>query len=106
MKKLILCLLLIVNTITLLPASINANGVKTTDSLTLTNSVDSTNSKELLARLEEMKAMDMSTMSRVEKKGLRNEVRETKKQLRENEGGIYISVGAAILIVVLLILFL
>ncbi|MBK7964083.1 MAG: hypothetical protein IPK10_01325 [Bacteroidetes bacterium] len=74
--------------------------------MTLTNPVDSTNSKELLARLEEMKAMDMSTMSRVEKKGLRNEVRETKKQLRENEGGIYISVGAAILIVVLLILFL
>lgn len=99
-------MLIVVNTFTLLPASINANGGKIVDSLTITQPIDSSNSKELVARLEEIKAMDMSAMSRVEKKELRNEVRATKKQLRENDGGIYLSVGAIIIIVLLLIILL
>lgn len=106
MKKLIMCLLIVVNTFTLLPTNLKAIGGKTTDSLTITQPIDSSNSKELLARLEEIKAMDMSAMSRVEKKELRNEVRATKKQLRENDGGIYLSVGAIIIIVLLLIILL
>ena len=106
MKKLIMCLLIVVNAFTLMPTNLKANGGKTTDSLTLTQPIDSSNSKELVARLEEIKAMDMSAMSRVEKKELRKEVRDTKKQLRENDGGIYLSVGAIILIVVLLIILL
>ena len=106
MKKLIICLLITVNTFTFFPSPLMANEGKVTDSLTLVQPIDSTNSKELLARLEEIKAMDMSAMSRVEKKELRNEVRETKKLLRDNEGGIYLSVGAIIIIVLLLIILL
>lgn len=106
MKKLILFLLIVINTITLLPTSLRADGGKDSDSLILTTTIDSSNSKELLARLEEIKAMDMSAMSGLEKKELRKEVRSVKKQLRDNNDGIYLSVGAIIIIVLLLILLL
>jgi len=67
-------------------------------------------------RLEEIKAMDISSMSRAEKNELRSEVRAIKTDMDEqnnkdaktatNEGGIYISVGGAILILILLIILL
>ncbi|TVQ07217.1 MAG: hypothetical protein EA361_18655 [Bacteroidetes bacterium] len=55
-------------------------------------------------RLNQINDMDMSAMSSSEKNELRKEVRAIEKQQRG--GGIYISVGAAILIVLLLILLL
>jgi len=58
-----------------------------------------------LDRLNEIKEMDMSAMSSFEKNELRKEVRAIEKEQRPS-GGIYISVGAAILIVLLLILLL
>lgn len=106
MKKILICMLIAVNVFTMFPSSLLANGVKTTDSLALSHPVDSSYSKELTARLNTIKEMDKSSLSREEKKALRAELRETKKLLRENEGGIYLSVGAVILIVVLLIIFL
>lgn len=60
-----------------------------------------------LARLEEIKDMDASTLVRSEKRELRREIRGIEKDLKEyNGGGLYISVGAVILIVLLLILLL
>lgn len=56
-------------------------------------------------RLNEINEMDMSAMSSSEKNELRKEVRAIQKEQRPS-GGIYISVGAAILIVLLLILLL
>lgn len=56
-------------------------------------------------RLEEIKALDKRHLSPVEKKALRVEVREIKKELASG-GGVYLSVGAIILIVLLLILLL
>ncbi len=50
--------------------------------------------------------MDMTTLSRSEKKELRNEVRETKKELKTNSSGVYISVGALLVVIILLILLL
>lgn len=60
----------------------------------------------LINRLEEIKKMDMTMLSRAEKKELRNEVRETKKELRTNSSGVYISVGALLIVIILLILLL
>ncbi|MCC5931322.1 MAG: hypothetical protein JJU28_18885 [Cyclobacteriaceae bacterium] len=66
----------------------------------------------LLNRIYEIKEMDKSVMSSQERKELKKEVRDIQKELREvqkvqrNSGGIFISVGAAILIVLLLILLL
>jgi hypothetical protein len=62
--------------------------------------------KILLNRLEEIKRLDRSTLTTAQKKQLRKEVKSSKKELDELGGGVYISVGAIILILVLLILFL
>ncbi|AWI27303.1 hypothetical protein HYN49_12530 [Flavobacterium pallidum] len=62
--------------------------------------------KVLLDRLEEIKAMDKSDMSRAERKALRKEVRAIKSELRSTGGGVYLSVGAIIIIILLLILLL
>jgi hypothetical protein len=55
-------------------------------------------------RLEEIKAMDKTELSRAEKKALRKEVRTIKKELAAISGGVYLSIGAIILIVLLIIL--
>jgi hypothetical protein len=67
----------------------------------------SVRSKELINRLEEIKAMDVENMSKAEKRKLRREVRSIEKEMREiNDGGVYISVGGIIIILLLLILLL
>ena len=60
----------------------------------------------MLNRLDEIKAMDKSTLTRVEKKELRAEVRTIKNTLRSSGNGVYLSVGAIIIIILLLILLL
>lgn len=62
--------------------------------------------KIMLNRLEEIKAMDKSSMKSSEKKALRKEVREIKSELRSSGNGLYLSVGAIIIIILLLILLL
>lgn len=58
-------------------------------------------------RLEEIKAMDINSLSRKEKRELRKEVRSIEKELKQtNAGGVYISVGGIIIILLLLILLL
>ena len=59
---------------------------------------------QLQNRLEEIHAMDVSKLSRVEKKALRAEVKEIKKEMKVISGGVYLSIGAIILIVLLIIL--
>ena len=58
----------------------------------------------LSQRLEEIKEMDRSTLSRAERKALRVEVRSIKKEMAAMSGGVYISVGANLLNSLLLIL--
>jgi hypothetical protein len=63
--------------------------------------------KELVNRLEEIKAMDVRALSKKEKKELRAEVKSIKREMRSiNDGGVYISVGGIIIILLLLILLL
>ncbi|WNM18048.1 hypothetical protein [Flavobacterium capsici] len=57
-----------------------------------------------LDRLEEIKEMDKSEMTRAEKKELRKEVRAIKAELRSTGNGLYISAGAIIIILLLIIL--
>ena len=59
----------------------------------------------MLDRLEEIKAMDMATMTTVERKELRKEVRAIKQEMRA-VNGVYLSIGAILIIVLLLILLL
>ena len=60
----------------------------------------------LINRLQEIRDMDKSNLSRADKKELREEIRLIKSTLKASRGGLCISVGAAIIIVLLLILIL
>jgi hypothetical protein len=62
--------------------------------------------KIMLSRLDEIKAMDKSSMKSSEKKALRKEVRAIKSELAATGNGVYFSVGAIIIIILLLILLL
>lgn len=62
--------------------------------------------QQLTQRLEEIRSMDKSGLTRMEKKNMRKEVREMKKEMKALSGGIYLSVGAIIIVILLLILLL
>lgn len=57
-------------------------------------------------RMDEIKAMDKSTLTSVQKKELRKELKTIKTHLRTTNHGVYLSLGAIIIIVLLLILIL
>ena len=60
--------------------------------------------KVLLDRIDEIKAMDKRGLERSERRALRKEVRAIKKNLRASGNGIYISSGAIIIILLLIII--
>ena len=60
----------------------------------------------LVARLEVIKGMDKTTFTKAEKKNLKAEVKEIRTKLNATGNGIYLSVGGAIIIILLLILIL
>lgn len=55
-------------------------------------------------RLEEIKAMDLKNMPRSERRKYAKEVKHIEKKMKAVGGGVYISAGALILIIVLLII--
>ncbi len=67
----------------------------------LTTEQTTARTQELTQRLEQIQAMDKSQLSATERKALRKEVREIKHQVR---GGVYVSAGALIVILIILIL--
>ena len=60
--------------------------------------------KNMLNRLEDIKNMDKSNLRPSERKELRKEVRDIKKKIRKSGNGIYISSGAIILILLILLI--
>jgi protein-disulfide isomerase len=62
--------------------------------------------QRIVNRVEEIKAMDKSDLTKAEKSELKSELKELKKQARATGGGVYLSVGAIIIIILLLILIL
>ncbi len=58
----------------------------------------------MLDRLKEIKAMDKSDMDRSEKKELRKEVRAINTSLATTNNGIYLSVGALLVIIILILI--
>jgi len=97
------------------PTQLKATTEKANE-IILVASADATVANAQLVRLEEIYDMDISSMNRAEKNELRSEVRAIKADMDEqnnkdaktatNDGGIYISVGGAILILILLIILL
>jgi len=60
----------------------------------------------MMERLVVIKNIDKSNMSRSEKRTLRREVKSINKAISASNGGVYLSVGAIILIAVLLVILL
>ena len=66
---------------------------------------DSMRAQQILQRVAEIQSMDKSNLSPSEKVSLRNELKSMRDEVRHSNG-VYISVGAAIVIILLLILIL
>jgi len=103
MKKIVLCVMATFLSLTFLPLQSNASTTAEPSSLVGTKPAET---KTLELRLTEIKATDMSKLKSSEKKNLRKEVRSINHKLRELGGGVYLSAGALILIVILLIILL
>ncbi len=109
MKKSIIYLMAVILALTILPVQTFASPKEDPSSLVTTKPVESTTTesaeaKALLFRLDEIKNMDMTKLKASEKKDLRKEVRSIKRELKDISGGVYISAGALIVILILLIL--
>jgi VIT1/CCC1 family predicted Fe2+/Mn2+ transporter len=105
MKKLHFYLMIMVLSLSIFPSTITA-AEKNTAAVTANSNEIPAEVKVMLNRLEEIKEMDKSTMSRSEKKELRKEVKTIKATLKASNHGVYLSIGAIIIIILLLILLL
>ena len=105
MKNLNFFLMIMVLSLTVCPSTMFANE-KNPIAIEATSKEVPAEVQMKLDRLEEIKEMDKSDMSRAEKKELRAEVKEIKAALKSTGNGVYLSVGAIIIIILLLILLL
>lgn len=109
MKKFILCLMATVLSLTLLPLQASGAAKEEPTSLVVTKPpepAESAEAKALVTRLDEIKAMDMSKLKSTEKKELRKEVRTIKRELKDISGGIYVSAGVLIVVLIVLLVIL
>ncbi len=111
MKKTILFAMAILMVFAMMPNQLYAADAN--DDASLVSSValeaeaaEAAEAEVLLERLEELESMDKSEMNSAEKKELRKEVRSIKNDLKALGGGVYLSVGALIIVILLLILLL
>ncbi len=85
-------------------------GSLTTKAAVRANFSDSTTdaaiASQMMVRLNEIQSMDKTNLSPSEKKELRKELNQMKKQAGELDKKVYLSVGAIIIIILLLILIL
>jgi len=105
MKKLTLCLLTAFMLLTIIPTQLKAETEATPVSTAANKAVESAETTAILARLKEIKAMDMSKLSPQERRHLRSEVRGDRVHLRSH-GTVYITGGGLLLIIILLIILL
>ncbi|MEE1884853.1 hypothetical protein [Pedobacter flavus] len=61
---------------------------------------------KIVNRVEEIRNMDKSNLTKEERKALRSELKDLKEQARDISDGIYLSFAAIIIIILLLILIL
>ncbi len=106
MKKLMLSMMTMCMLLSMIPSQIQAAGTSHPTRNTVPPASVPAEVTTMLNRLDEIKAMDMSTFGKAEKKELRKEVKAIKSDLKAVGQGVYLSVGAIIIIVLLLILLL
>ena len=90
------------------PMAFGSDSKSAADKLATTEKTENKLSAEELTRLtnrvEEIRAMDKSEMTSMEKRELRKELRATKENVRKDGGFVYIGGGTLILIIILVIL--
>jgi hypothetical protein len=108
MKKITFVVMAMFLSFTFYSVTADAATTKTSTSIALVdkNPSASPEAKVLVKRLNEIKRLDMSDLKSSEKKALSKEVRSIRNQLEAMGGYIYVSAGALVLIVILLIILL
>ncbi len=108
MKKITFVVMAMFLSLTFYPAFSNAATTKNTatSSMVVKAPAETAETKILLNRLDEIGKMDKSDLKGSEKKALRKEVRTIKQRLHETGQYVYLSAGAIILIIVLVIILL
>ncbi len=102
MKKIAICVLTALMMFTFMPVSFAAEPVPVT--VPAPKPMEPAEAQLLINRLNEIKDMDKREMSAEQRKELRQEKNSIKKELRS--GGVYLSVGALLVVVILLIILL
>jgi hypothetical protein len=92
--------------LTFIPLQASAATIAEPSSLVDPKPAEAAEAKTLLLRLDEIKATDISKLKSSEKKDLRKEVRSINHKLKTIGGGVYISAGAVILLIILLVVLL
>jgi len=85
------------------PVAIASDNVKDKNKTELSEA-DQERLTEIEARVDEIKSIDFSGLEKEERRALKKELKEMNKEAKQLSGGVYISVGAIILILLLLIL--
>jgi hypothetical protein len=106
MKKIAICLMFTCLSLTFIPIQLNASTPTESVTVPAPKPAESAEAKTLELRLNEINAMDKSKMKSAEKKSLRKEVKSINHKLRELGGGVYMSAGAIILVIILIIVLL
>ena len=89
-----------------LTSAVPAFSNETTPKVPTSTTAPTPEQQQMLNRLEEIKAMDVKSLPRSERRALRKEVKEIDQKLQDSGGYVYISVGALLIIILLLILLL
>jgi hypothetical protein len=103
MKKIAYFLSLLFLVTAIAPASMGKDIVKDKKKSEVT-AEEQARLEEIKLRVEEIRAMDFSELSKGELKEVKTELKELNKEAKQNGGGIYLSVGAIIVILLVLIL--
>lgn len=104
MKSLKLNMKIVIFSLLLISTQTRAENKQVATAKVVTNDSDKELANSLIGRLNEINAMDKSELNSSEKKQLRKEVRAIKSSLNQLGEGVYLSVGALIIILLLLIL--
>jgi hypothetical protein len=109
MKKILYCLLVIGFTLSLFPVQSLAATTEKPSSLVVTKPpepVEGTEVKTLLNRVEVANSLDKSTLSSNEKKNAQVDFRTEGRGHRHGGGIVYVSAGAVVLVILLVVILL
>jgi len=104
MKKTILIALMMIFTLGATTAFASTSDLKSNEPVPTENKLSAEEVSRLLNRVEEIRKMDKSTLTTSEKRELRKEIRDIKKNVRKDGTVLYISGGALLVIILIIIL--